>query len=94
MPIDKITTLVSSVTPGIYSAAQDDPSALRRYLLKPTEVLSLILFPVMAGLALVSKDAVLYCLGQNGKAQFCRYNFFQFTRASVPSCRCSDRFCW
>jgi O-antigen/teichoic acid export membrane protein len=63
MPIDKITTLVSSVTPGIYSAAQDDPSALRRYLLKPTEVLSLILFPVMAGLALVSRDAVLVLLG-------------------------------
>jgi O-antigen/teichoic acid export membrane protein len=63
MPIDKITTLVSSVTPGIYSAAQEDFSALKRYLLKPTEVLSLVLFPVMAGLALVSKDAVLILLG-------------------------------
>jgi len=63
MPIDKITTLVSSVTPGIYSAAQGDFSALKRYLLKPTEVLSILLFPVMAGLALVSKDAVLVLLG-------------------------------
>lgn len=63
MPIDKITALVGSVTPGIYSAAQDDSSVLRRYLLKPTEVLSLGLFPVMIGMALVAKDAVLVLLG-------------------------------
>jgi O-antigen/teichoic acid export membrane protein len=63
MPIDKLTTMVASVTPGIYSAAQQDFSALRRYLLKPSEVLSLILFPVMAGLALVAKPAVLLLLG-------------------------------
>ena len=31
MPIDKVTTLVSSVTPGIYAAAQEDYSALKRY---------------------------------------------------------------
>jgi len=63
MPIDKITALVGSVTPGIYSAAQGEPLALRRYLLMPTEVLSLILFPTMVGLALVAKPAVLVLLG-------------------------------
>ena len=63
MPIDKVTTLVSSVTPGIYAAAQEDYSALKRYLLKPSEVLSLILFPAMAGLALVANDAVHVLLG-------------------------------
>ena len=63
MPIDKITTLVSSVTPGIYAAAQEDYSALKRYLLKPSEFISLILFPAMAGLALVANDAVHVLLG-------------------------------
>lgn len=63
LPIDKTTTMVGTVTPGIYSAAQEDVGALRRYLLKPTEVLSIILFPVMIGLALVAKDAVLVLLG-------------------------------
>jgi len=63
MPIDKVTTLVSSVTPGIYAAAQENYSALKRYLLKPSEVISLILFPAMAGLALVANDAVHVLLG-------------------------------
>ena len=63
MPIDKLTTMVGSVTPGIYSAAQEDLAALRRYLLKPTELLSLVLFPVMAGLALVANLAVPLVLG-------------------------------
>jgi teichuronic acid exporter len=52
------------VTPAYYSAVQEDRGALRRYLLKPTEAISLIMFPVMVGMALVSRDAVLSVLGQ------------------------------
>jgi teichuronic acid exporter len=63
-PLEKITSLVGSVTPAYYSAVQEDPGALRRYLLKPTEAISLIMFPVMVGMAFVSRDAVLSVLGQ------------------------------
>jgi len=63
-PLEKITSLVGGVTPAYYSAVQEDRGALRRYLLKPTEAISLIMFPVMVGMALVSRDAVLSVLGQ------------------------------
>jgi teichuronic acid exporter len=63
-PLEKITSLVGGVTPAYYSAVQEDRGALRRYLLKPTEAISLIMFPVMVGMALVSRDAVLAVLGQ------------------------------
>ena len=63
-PLEKITTLVGGVTPAYYSAVQEDRGALRRYLLKPTEAISLIMFPVMVGMALVSRDVVLSVLGQ------------------------------
>jgi O-antigen/teichoic acid export membrane protein len=63
-PLEKITSLVGSVTPAYYSAVQEDRGALRRYLLKPTEAISLIMFPVMVGMAFVSRDAVLSVLGQ------------------------------
>jgi O-antigen/teichoic acid export membrane protein len=63
-PLEKITSLVGGVTPAYYSAVQEDRGALRRYLLKPTEAISLIMFPVMVGMALVSRDVVLLVLGQ------------------------------
>jgi len=63
-PLEKITSLVGGVTPAFYSAVQQDRGALRRYLLRPTEAISLIMFPVMVGMALVSRDVVLSVLGQ------------------------------
>jgi PST family polysaccharide transporter len=63
-PVEKITNLVGGVTPAYYSAVQEDRAALRRYLLRPIEVISLITFPLAVGLALVSRDAVLSILGQ------------------------------
>ncbi len=63
LPIEKMTTLIGSVTPGIYSAAQNDKEALRRYVLKPVEAIGILIFPVMAGLAVVASDAVPVVLG-------------------------------
>jgi O-antigen/teichoic acid export membrane protein len=62
-PVEKVTSVIGSVTPAYFSAVQNDPSALKRYLLKPTEAISLILFPVMIGMALVAHDAVPLLLG-------------------------------
>jgi PST family polysaccharide transporter len=63
-PIEKITTLVGGVTPAYYSAVQQHHAALRRYLLRPIEVIALITFPLTVGLAFVSRDLVISALGQ------------------------------
>jgi PST family polysaccharide transporter len=63
MPIDKITTLVSSVTPPIFAAVQHDIPALRRYFLTVTEGLAVFTFPLTLGLALVAQDVVPVVFG-------------------------------
>ncbi len=67
-PLEKITTLVGSVTPAFYSAVKDDPVALRRYLLRPIEAIALVIFPTMLGLSLVARDAVITLLGVKWEA--------------------------
>lgn len=62
-PLEKITSLVGSVTPAYFSAVQHDNAGLRRYLLKPTEAIAFITFPTMIGMALVAHDAVWVALG-------------------------------
>jgi PST family polysaccharide transporter len=62
-PLEKITSLVGSVTPAYFSAVQNDDAALRRYVLKPTEAIAFLTFPTMIGMALVTHDAVLLLLG-------------------------------
>jgi len=63
VPIEKITTLVTQVTPPIFSAVQHDHAALRRYLLGLTEGLALITYPLCFGVALVAPDFVHFALG-------------------------------
>jgi len=67
-PLEKVTTLVGSVTPAFFSAVKEDPTALRRYLLRPIEAIALILFPTMIGMSLVARDAVLTLLGDKWEA--------------------------
>ena len=67
-PLEKVTTLIGSVTPAFYAAVKEDPLALRRYLLKPVEVIALVLFPTMIGLSLVAKDAIVTLLGAKWEA--------------------------
>ncbi|HVH66972.1 MAG TPA: lipopolysaccharide biosynthesis protein [Gemmatimonadales bacterium] len=61
--VDKITGLVGQVTPAFFSAVQQDAAAMRRYLLRITEGIALITFPVSLGIALVARDFVLVVLG-------------------------------
>lgn len=63
IPTEKITSLVSQVTPSVFSAVQKDHAAIRRYLLRITEGLALITFPASLGVALVAPDFVLLALG-------------------------------
>jgi O-antigen/teichoic acid export membrane protein len=60
---EKITTLVIQVTPAYFAALQDEPAALKRYLLRLTEMISVITFPALFGLAVVADDFVRLALG-------------------------------
>jgi O-antigen/teichoic acid export membrane protein len=64
MPIDKISALVSSVTPPIFAAVQHDIPALRRYFLTVTEGLAVFAFPLTLGMALVARDLVPVAFGE------------------------------
>lgn len=62
-PIDKISSIIAEVTPAVFSAAQSDRVALRRYFLNLSEILCLATFPATLGLSLVSADLVAVVLG-------------------------------
>ena len=65
IPVDRVTALVGSVTPPVFSAVQHDPPALQRYLKNLTEGLALITFPASVGLALVADEFVIFALGDH-----------------------------
>ena len=63
-PTEKISAMVGRVVFPLFAAIQDDPAAVRRYLLSLTKGLALITFPLACGLALVADDFVLGLLGE------------------------------
>jgi O-antigen/teichoic acid export membrane protein len=63
LPVQEITSLVSRVVPGIFSAAQDDRKLLLRYFLALTEAISYLAFPVSCGLALTASHVIAVALG-------------------------------
>lgn len=62
-PVEKIANLITGVTPAYFSAMQADKAELRRYLLRLTEIMSLVTIPASVGLALVADYLVLALLG-------------------------------
>jgi PST family polysaccharide transporter len=68
MPTEKIAGMVGRVTFPVFAAVQDDPAALRRYLLSLTKGLALLTFPLAFGLALVADEFVLGVLGPQWEA--------------------------
>ena len=60
-PVEKISNLVTGVTPAYFSAMQENKAELRRYLLRITEILSYITIPASLGLAL-SADLLVHVL--------------------------------
>lgn len=63
IPVDRVGALVGQVTPSIFSAVQHDLAGVRRYLLRITEGLALITFPIAFGLASVADLFVVGILG-------------------------------
>lgn len=62
-PVEKITNMITRVTPAFFSAVQNDKARLRRYLLGITEGLSLLTLPACVGMALVADQFVQVVLG-------------------------------
>jgi teichuronic acid exporter len=63
VPIEKVTSLVTTVVPSYLAAVQKDPSALRRYLRTLTEGVALVTFPATVGLGLVARELIPVALG-------------------------------
>jgi teichuronic acid exporter len=68
MPVERISSLVGSVTPGVFSAVQGDIVALRRYFLGVVEGLAFLTLPAAAGLALIAGEFVPVVLGPQWQA--------------------------
>jgi PST family polysaccharide transporter len=60
---EKLTGLVLAVVPSYFSAIQDDPGELRRYLLRLTEVMTLVAFPALVGIAILAAPIETDLLG-------------------------------
>jgi teichuronic acid exporter len=64
VPVEKVSALVGSVTPGVFSAVQRDLAGFRRYFVSITEALALITMPLAIGLSLVADDFVRVVVGE------------------------------
>ena len=63
VPIEKVTSLVTTVIPSYLAAVQNDSLALRRYLRTLTEAIALLTFPATIGIGLVAHELVPIVLG-------------------------------
>ena len=63
VPLEKVTSLVTTVVPSYLAAVQKEPAQLRRYIRALTEAMSLITFPATVGLGLVARELIPLALG-------------------------------
>jgi O-antigen/teichoic acid export membrane protein len=68
LPVKEVTSLTSTVVPGVFSSIQSNPSALRRYFLLLTEAVMIITLPAALGLATTADDFILLALGEKWRA--------------------------
>ncbi len=63
VPVEKVTALVTRVTPAFFSRLQHDRTGTTRILINITEALTYLTLPASVGLALVADDFVRLYLG-------------------------------
>lgn len=63
VPLEKITSLVTTVVPSYLARVQKEPAEVRRYVRNLTEAMSLVTFPATVGLGLVARELVPVALG-------------------------------
>jgi PST family polysaccharide transporter len=62
-PAEKISSMVTRVTPALFGRVRGDAAEMRRYLLNITEAVTLVTMPIFVGLAVVADDAIDLALG-------------------------------
>lgn len=62
-PLEKLTALVTRVTPSVFARIQNDPDALRRYLRNVTSAMAIIIFPTAMGMSLVASELIPLVFG-------------------------------
>ncbi len=78
IPVEKITGILNSVTPALFSAVQKHKAEMRRYLLNLTEGLALITLPLSIGLGLVAPEFVSVVLGPKWQGSIAPLRFLAF----------------
>ena len=63
VPLEKVTSLVTTVVPSYLAAVQKDTAALRRYVRTLTESVALATFPATIGLGLIARELIPLALG-------------------------------
>ena len=63
VPLEKVTSLVTTVIPTYLAAVQKEPDSLRRYVRTLSEALALATFPATIGLGVVARELVPVALG-------------------------------
>ncbi|HLB87121.1 MAG TPA: lipopolysaccharide biosynthesis protein [Terriglobales bacterium] len=64
VPLEKVTSLVTTVVPTYLAAVQKDATQLRRYIRTLTETMALATFPATVGLGLVARELIPIALGR------------------------------
>jgi PST family polysaccharide transporter len=63
VPVREVTSLMSGVVPGVFTAVQTNRTELHRYFFFLTEAVSYLTLPASLGLAITADDFVLLTLG-------------------------------
>ncbi len=63
VPVEKVTTMVTTVIFSYLVAVRDDLGAVRRYVRNLTQGIALLTFPACVGLGIVAREFVLLVLG-------------------------------
>ncbi len=63
VPLDKVTSMVTTVLPAYVAAVQTDLNEVRRYVRVLTENLALLMFPACVGFGLVAHESIPFVLG-------------------------------
>jgi len=65
IPVEKITGLITTILPPFLSSAQNEDLSLRKYMVKVTQGLSIITFPLTIALFIFAEDIVILFFGEN-----------------------------
>jgi len=75
-PIDKMITIVNKVSFPVFAEIQNNPKELGRYLLKLVSLTSLVCFPILVGMLMISKEIIMLILSEKWMASLDVFRIF------------------